>query len=331
MYEKILSKIEAAQRIVIIQAENPDGDSLGSSVALEHLLGNSGKDVVLYCDVAMPKHLRYLAGWDRVTDEWKGNYDLAIIVDTTAETLISKLLNLPGARHWLETHPVIVLDHHTEVEGTLPFEHELVVSQTAVSTGELIFDIATHAGWPITKETADALYLSIMADSLGLTTEATTAESYRVVAHLIDAGTRPVELETARREMMKKSPEILAYKGTLIERIEYYLDGALALVHIPWEDIEKYSDQYNPSILVLDEMRLVEGVDVAIALKTYPDGKVTGKLRGNKPVCNQIAGYFGGGGHPYAAGFRAYESYDTIIKELLEATTKSLETYRETA
>lgn len=325
MYERIKNLLNEAQRIVVIQAENPDGDSLGSSIALEHLLGDLGKNVAMYCPVSMPKYLRYIEGWDRVTDEWSGKYDLAIIVDTSSETLISKVLETSGARHFLETHPVVVLDHHLSVTSTLPFEHTMVMSGSAVATGELVYELAVEAGWKIEKPTTDAIYCSIMADSLGLTTQATTARSFQVVAALLDAGTVPSKLEAKRREMMKKSPEILAYKGRLIERIEYYLDGVLALVHIPWEDIEAYSDQYNPSMLVLDEMRLVEGVEVAVAIKTYPDGKVTGKLRANKPVCDVIAGYFGGGGHPYAAGFRAHEAYETIVKELVMATDKALE------
>ena len=130
---------------------------------------------------------------------------------------------------------------------------------------------------------------------------------------------------------MKKSPEILAYKGRLLERIEYLLEGRLALVHIPWEDIQAYSDQYNPSVLVLDEMRLVEGVDIAVAIKTYPDGKLTGKLRSNLPVSETIAGYFGGGGHPYAAGFRVYETYETTVSELVDAASKALQEPDETA
>ena len=77
-------------------------------------------------------------------------------------------------------------------------------------------------------------------------------------------------------------------------------------------------------MLVLDEMRLVEGVEVACAIKTYPDGKVTGKLRCNRPVAGDIAGFFGGGGHSYAAGFKVHESYDTILRELLTATDKAL-------
>lgn len=324
MYDSIKTLLNDADRIVVIQAENPDGDSLGSSIALEALLGDNGKTVTMYCPVALPKYLRYVPGWDRVTNEWTGQYDLAIIVDTSSETLISKVLDTRGARHFLETHPVIVLDHHASVVSSLPFEHVMVMSETAVATGELIYDLSLEAGWKLTHDIANALYVSIMADSLGLTTQNTTANTFRAVAALIDAGAIPAQLEAARREMMKKSPEILAYKGKLIERIEYYHDGTIALIHIPWNEIEAYSDQYNPSMLVLDEMRLVENVQVAIALKTYPDGKVTGKLRANVPVSDVIAGYFGGGGHPYAAGFRAYEAYDVILKELIEASQKAL-------
>ena len=123
---------------------------------------------------------------------------------------------------------------------------------------------------------------------------------------------------------MKKPADILEYKAELIKRIEYHLDGKLATVHIPWEDIQEYSDRYNPSVLVLDEMRLVEGVEVACAIKTYPDGKLTGKLRCNTPVAADVAGYFGGGGHAYAAGFKVNESLQNIMPELLTATEKAL-------
>jgi phosphoesterase RecJ-like protein len=325
MYEETITILKDAKRIVVIQAENPDGDSLGSSIALEHILGDAGKEVSMYCPVAIPKYLRHMDGWDRVSDEWDSGHDAAIIVDTSSETLLSKVLENAGARHFIETHPVVVLDHHASVISSLSFDHTMVMHETAVATGEVVFELASAARWSISTAAAQALYSSIMADSLGLTTQSTTAASFRVIADLIDKGVVPAIVEAKRRETMKKTPEILSYKGKLIERIEYHLDGTLATIHIPWNETESYSDQYNPSMLVLDEMRLVEGVQVAVALKTYPDGKITGKLRSNAPVSDNIAGYFGGGGHPYAAGFRAFETIDTIMRELLEATTKALE------
>lgn len=334
MLDTAISRINAAANVVIIQPENPDGDSLGSSLALEELLSEQGKTVTMYCAIDMPKYLRYIRGWDRVTNEFPSGADLAILVDTAAEALIDKALSTPGVRHFFGSHPVVVLDHHGEDEdeaeqNDLSFDHEFVLSRTAAATGEMIYELAQQAGWTVTPAAAEQLYISIASDTLGLTTQSATAATYRTVANLVAAGAVPAEIELRRREFMKKPADILAYKGQLISRIEYYLDGRLAIVHIPWEDIREYSDRYNPSVLVLDEMRLVDNVEVACAIKTYPDGKLTGKLRCNTPVAQMVAGYFGGGGHEYAAGYKIHEEYDTALQELLTATDKALKEYHD--
>jgi phosphoesterase RecJ-like protein len=325
MYDTATQLITDAKKIIVIQAENPDGDSLGSSLALEEILSDLGKEVVLYCPIDTPKYLRYINGWDRVVTEFDASADLAIIVDTSADVLITKVLETPGVRHFLESHKVLVIDHHT-TDSTLSFEN-IMLAEDAVATSEIIYKLASDNNWNITPQAAENMLIAIMSDSLGLTTQNVTPNSFFVAGKLTELGASNSTIEARRREYMKKSPEILAYKGELIGRIEYMLAGKLALVHIPWEDIQAYSDQYNPSVLVLDEMRLVEGVELGVAIKTYPDGKVTGKLRGNLPIAETVAGFFGGGGHKYAAGFRAYADYDTIISELVTATDKALKEY----
>lgn len=319
--------VEAAKHIVVVQAENPDGDSLGSSLALEDLLAEQGKKVTMFCAIDMPKYLRYLNGWDRVVRDWPNDADLVIIVDTTAETLLVKTLATPGIRHALESRPVLVIDHHIEAKDEFTFNHTLLLDDTAVSTGQAIYRLAANAGWQITAAAAENMLISMLSDSLGLTTPNVKAESFDDAAQLVRLGANPSVIEERRRDYMRKPADILAYKGDLIKRIEYGLDGKLATVHIPWEDIQQYSDRYNPSVLVLDEMRLVEDVRVACAIKTYPDGKLTGKLRTNSPVAATIAGFFGGGGHGYSAGFKVYESYEVIMRELVTATQKALEEY----
>jgi phosphoesterase RecJ-like protein len=325
MFTTATSLIQDAKKIVIIQAENPDGDSLGSSLALEEILSDLGKDISMYCPVEIPKYLRYITGWDRVVNTFDVHADLAIIVDTSADVLITKVLETPGVRAFLESHPVLVIDHHTTT-SSLSFDHTMV-SEDAVATSEILYALASSNDWKINQQAAESMLVAILSDSLGLSTQNVTPNSFFVAGKLAELGASPSVIENRRREFMKKSPEILAYKGALIGRIEYLLDGKLALVHIPWEDIQKYSDQYNPSVLVLDEMRLVEGVELGVAIKTYPDGKITGKLRGNLPIAETVASFFGGGGHKYASGFRAYEEYDTIVSELVTATDKALKDY----
>jgi phosphoesterase RecJ-like protein len=325
MFEEAKKLVDAASHIVIIQAENPDGDSVSSSVALEEIFGDMGKKVTMYCPVQIGSYLGYIKGWDRVVDELPRDFDLSIIVDTASATLLERALT-PGNLAQLQAHPNIVIDHHT-TEGTIPFDHVAVTNAKKVATGELIYDMAVANEWPLNKQACENLAISIMADSLGLITENTTADSVRTIAALIDGGASLAEIDNRRREFMKKAPEILAYKGQLLQRVEYHADGQMALVHIPWDEISKYSSKYNPSMLVIDEMRLVEGVKVAICIKTYPDGKITGKIRANSgyKVAETIAKFFGGGGHPYVAGFRTYsDNYEEIKHELIGAVDKVL-------
>lgn len=323
MYTKSIELIANSKKIIVIQAENPDGDSLGSSLALEEILGDLGKDVVLYCPVEIPKYMRYIQGWDRVVTEFDPKADLAIIVDTTADVLMSKVLETPGVRHFLESHDVLVIDHHTETAPNLSFDYELLIEE-APAASQVIYHLAVEAGWNINANAAESMMVALQSDTLGLTTPNVIPEAFHVAGELTTLGASVSKIEERRREFMKKPQHILEYKGRLIERIEYFCDSKLALVRIPFEEIQQYSDAYNPSVLVLDEMRLVIGVEIAVAIKTYPDGKLTGKLRSNSPISSDVAGYFGGGGHKYAAGFRVYESEEQVIRELVEATDKAL-------
>ena len=316
MYEKFIEFIEGKQKICVIQAENPDGDSLGSAIALDYLL--AGKDVTLYCPVNIPQYLHYFEDWSRVSDEFDWRADGYIIVDTAATVLLSKLLDDAAIRNRLYSTPVLVIDHH-ETEDDLDFAHEAII-ETRPSCTEVIYRMAKACSIDVGQPAAAAIFQGLLSDTLGLTSSAVTDETFEIAAELMRLGANITELEERRREFMKKSPRILDYKADLIKRIEYSLDGTLATVHIPWEDIEAYSQEYNPNVLILEEMRLVEGVRVAVAVKTYPDGKVTGKIRcdASTPIADKIAGYFGGGGHPQAAGFRTYDtSYEEVVQELV--------------
>lgn len=317
MYENFANFIKDKKSICIIQAENPDGDSLGSAIALDYLIKDA--DISLFCPVDVPKYLHYFPDWSRVTNEFDYRADGYIIVDTAATVLLSKLLDDLAIRNRLYTAPVFVIDHH-ETKDDLDFEHESII-ETRSACAELIFEVAKQLEMQINKPAAEALMQGIMSDTLGLTSASVTARTYEICADLTRCGVNIAELEETRREYMKKSPRILDYKADLIKRIDYSLDGELATVHIPWCDIQMYSDEYNPNVLILEELRLVEGVKVAVAIKTYPDGKVTGKIRCNNdaPIAEKIAGYFGGGGHAFAAGFRTYDTnYEDVVAELVQ-------------
>lgn len=317
MYEKFTDFIKDKQSICVIQAENPDGDSLGAALALESALAD--KEVSLYCPVDIPKYMRYFEGWSRVDIEFPYRADGYIIVDTASTTLLSKLLNDGAIRNCLYSAPVLVIDHH-ETEADLDFSYDSIIETTS-SCCALLYKIFKDQNIAIDALCAENLIYGILSDTLGLTAQSTTSDDYRAVAELMDDGAQIADMEERRREFSKKSPRILDYKADLIKRIEYHLDGRLATVHIPFDDIQEFSDEYNPNVLILEELRLVEGVEIAVAIKTYPDGKLTGKIRAMQPIADQVAGYFGGGGHPYAAGFRTYDTtYEEAVNDLISAT-----------
>lgn len=311
---------------MIIQADNPDGDSLASSLALEDILGDMGKSVYLYCGVDIPSYLHYLPGWDRVSRDLPGKFDLSIIVDTSAISLLESL-EKSGQKSWVSTRPCIVIDHH-DVEMTIGFAN-VVLNEPAVATGEIIYELSQKLCWPLGKTAKDMLAISIMSDSLGLMTDGTSARSIHVIAELVEAGVRLAELEDARRLMMRKSPALVRYKGELLKRIEYFENNRIAIITIPWPEIEAYSPQYNPTMLVLDDMRMTENTNVSIGFKTYPDGKVTAKIRCNYgyAIANDLAQHFGGGGHAYASGFKVTDgrSFESIKSECVQKATELLD------
>lgn len=324
--ERIGELISGAQHILVMQADNPDADSLASALALEQILGDLDKEPYLYCGVHIPDYLRHLEGWDRVGNELPATFDLSIIVDTSADSLFG-VLAASGSRQLVASKPCVIIDHHP-VEPSIPYA-TAILNAEAASTGEVIYELAQQLSWPVNQQAGERIVTSILADSMGLTTESTSGRTIHIVGNLVESGVKIAELDQKRRLLMKKSPELILYKARLMQRIEYHAEGRIATVTIPWEEIEKYSHSYNPSILVIDEMRSATDVLVAIAFKIYNDGKITAKIRANygAPVVGDLAAHFGGGGHAYSSGFKLTggRSFDEVKQESIEVTAKLLD------
>ncbi|MGC1176865.1 MAG: DHH family phosphoesterase [Candidatus Saccharimonadales bacterium] len=303
--EQIKQIIDGANSIVIVQADNPDGDSLGSALALEQIIGDLGKEPYLYCGVDVPGYLRYMSGWDRVQKELPRAFDASIIVDASTMTLFEKLAQ-SGQQGWLASQPCVILDHHQTVENLVPFATVTVNDHTRASAGELIYLIAKQLRWPVSVVAQEFLMTSILGDTQGLSNQLASAETYRIMAEFVENGVDRPKLEELRREAGKMPLEIFRYKADLIKRTEFAHDGAIASVVIPQDEINQYSPLYNPAPLVQADMLQTAGVRLAIVFKHYADGKITAAIRCNVGygVAARLAEHFGGGGHAYASGFK---------------------------
>lgn len=323
----IKAAIANAKHIVIVQADNPDMDSMGSSLALEQLLGEQGKTVTLYCSVDMPGYIRYMSGWDRVMTEMPRQFDLSILVDVSTYTLLSNS-ERSGELAWLKAKPAIVLDHHASVQNQLDFAAITLCDEHASSTGEIVFNLAEQLSWSLDTTASENIMSAILADTQGLSNNLATPATYRAMARLVELGVDRQSLEEKRRVFSKMPYQIFRYKAKLIDRTELLVDGAFALVTVTQPEINEYSPLYNPVALVQFDMLQISGVKLAIVLKTYDDGRITGAVRANHGygVAAQLAEALGGGGHPYAAGFKITDGrpYNEIKSECTQLASDLL-------
>lgn len=327
--EQIKSLVDNAREIVIIQADNPDADSLGSALALEQILGDLDKEPYLYCAVDIPSYLRYNSGWDRVQKDLPRKFDASVIVDASTMTLFERL-SASGQQGWLAAKPCAVLDHHKTVDNVIPFANVMINDDKRASAGELIYLIAKQLDWPLSLTAQEFLAMSILGDTQGLSNQLASAETYRIMADMIEAGVNRPKLEELRREFGKMPPTIFKYKATLINHTEFANDGKIATVMVPQLEINQYSPLYNPGPLVQNDLLQTVGVQVAIVFKRYDDGKVTAAIRCNSGagIGADLAAHFGGGGHAFASGFKVTSGrpFDEIKADCVEYAANLLAT-----
>jgi len=307
--------VDDAQTILILQPDSPDGDSLGSALGLEEILGDLGKTVHLYSYKEPEPYLRHLEGWDRVSQTMPKTFDLTILVDTGSPALIKSALE----HHFsaLTSRPFIIIDHHVSRQ---PFGFEVTeIVEEAVATAELITRIALELKWSINERSAYKLASALLADSLGLTTSGTTANSVAALAELCRSGANLYDLARARREATAVTPDLLHLKGRLLESVKFLADGKLAVAEINPDLVAKYKDIAEPYTLILSDMQWTRGVELVAVFKNYGT-KINVPLRGTTGAAGPVAEAMGGGGHPNAAAYKCKTTNVGAEINLLEQT-----------
>jgi bifunctional oligoribonuclease and PAP phosphatase NrnA len=290
--------VNDAATIMILQPEKPDSDSLCSALALEQILGDLGKDVVIYCQDEVPSYISYFEGADRVTDELPKKFDFTILVDTGGPQQIARTLEKHQSK--LVAKPFVIIDHHGTREP-LPFASIDIIDPAAAATGQLLVYIAGQLEWKINAEAAGLIVPAITADTLGMTTPNTTADTVQAVADMVRLGADLYALNQARLAAGALDPEILRLKGRLLQEVEFTLDGKLALLTVDPATLKEYAKRYDPAALVIYDMQHVRGVELAVVIRNYAP-KIKLSLRANGPYAAPVAAAFGGGGHPQASG-----------------------------
>jgi phosphoesterase RecJ-like protein len=318
---EVAEHLRSTDRFLLTTHENPDGDALGSLLAMHRILTSLGKDSVMFLaskEFPLPVEYRFLP-LEEVFHEAP--------VDLVDRELVfldcGNIDRMPV--EWLQSGESnrINIDHHHDNTrfGTLN-----LVDVDASSTAEIVFALGRELGAELTPDVAQALYVGVVTDTGRFMYENTTARTHRIVAELIDAG---VDVDDTYRRLYEKVPlEKLRLVQHALESVEVHAGGALVMSYVTADDYAASGASEAHTEGIIDYLRSVAGARVAAMVRDKVDGPTQRKVSlrsvdGDVDV-SLIAREKGGGGHARAAGFSTDLSYDELVEYLSTAIRAQL-------
>jgi phosphoesterase RecJ-like protein len=310
--EQVIEELRLGEKFLLTTHENPDGDALGSLVAMHEILNIMGKDNVMFMsaeEFPLPYEYRHLPLQD-VSHE--------LPPDAEARTIVfldcGNIDRMPVSFLRRDSAHIVNIDHHHD---NTQFGTANLVVGDASCTAEIVYDLTKDLGIELTPGIAEALYVALVTDTGKFQYENTTAAAHRMAAELIELG---VDVHAVFRRLYENVPvpklELLA---RVLGRIERYDDGALTLSYIERADYEETGADENYSEGIVDHIRSLEGTIVAALvreqLKEGREGIRKVSLRASTDLVDVsvIARKEGGGGHRQAAGFSTTKSGPELI------------------
>lgn len=312
----IAKTIRDASSITILTHLEPDGDALGSAIALARGLQAVRKNVSIPLSDEFPERYRFMKGyWNR----WKNsptNPDALLVLDCSKlDRINSDKIDINSL-----SCPIINIDHHT---GNSLFGDINLVDTNASATGEIIYSLMLEMGLPIDEISANALYVAIMTDTGRFAFSNTTVESLRISSELVKLGANPEMLTS--QVYFSYSEDYLRNIGIALFNARSYKNGRILFLTLDRAHAKFFSASLEYSEGIIDFAMAVQGVDVAVLFKEISAQKVHVSFRSRRGIdINTIAEYFGGGGHPNAAGCTIEANLITAQKAILESVLKLL-------
>ncbi len=290
--DQILKCIKKSKNIVIVTHENPDGDAVGSSLAMYHALKGLKKNV----DIIIPEYAKCfneLPGIEEVIKESDKVYDLAISLDAATD----KLLNV-WVKYFREADQRIVIDHHST--NTM-FGDINYVDLSAPACAQVVYMLIKHYRWKITPEIGTCIMAGIITDTGGFQYSGVSRDTFNIAAELLDAG---VNISKVYKKVFDtKTKSSFELRRIALDRMEFLEDDKIAFTYITNEDERKVNAGVGDYEGIVSEGRSIEGVEVSIFLHELKDGEFKISLRSNSYVnVSDVCIMFGGGGHIRAAG-----------------------------
>lgn len=290
--DNILEEIKKANKIVIITHENPDGDAIGSSLAMKLALKQLGKEADLIIP-EFPKEFEFLPGAKEIKKESSiKKYDLAIALDCATV----KLLN--GWSEYFDNAKVkAVIDHHSSNSMFADYNY---VDQDAPACAQLLLVVFSYFGLEVTKEIGTCILAGMITDTGGFRYDGVTAETFRFVSELCEKGIKVSKIY--QQVFASKTKAKFELHRIALNRLEFLEDGKVTLTYITKQDEESVDAKNGDYDGIVENGRDVEGVEVSIFLRETDKGIKVSLRSKNYVNVSEAATMFGGGGHIRAAG-----------------------------
>jgi len=298
----LLEFLSKHSRLLLTTHINPDGDGLGSEVAMALWLRSMGKQVRVLNDSVVPTAFLFLArhlpleSWEEERAEQRFNEsDALIVLDTSNRQRIGRVAEVLS-RHVI---PVAVVDHHvTHQRG---FGQVNVIEPEASSTGEIVFELMREAGAPLTPDIAEALYVALMTDTGSFRYSNTDSHAHRMAAELLAHGVDPQRLHA--QVHTHASAGRLRFFGEVLSALEMLDDGRVVVLEASPEQFQKHGLVGSDTEGLVDLPRTIAGVEAVALFSEVEPGKVKVSLRSTGRVAiDEVCSRLGGGGHIHAAG-----------------------------
>ena len=316
--DKIIEKLRLSNDIVLLVHESPDGDAIGSIIALYRALKKMGKNVEAFIE-KIPSNCEFLIssiGEEiKVFEDMDENrkYDLCIALDCGDADRMGKAKVL-----FENANNTICIDHHYTNVGYANLNY---IEGEAAATGEILYDMLSKMDI-IDKEIAMALYAAVSSDTGNFRHNNTQKHTFDLAGSLVEYG---IDVSKISYHLFSEtSLNRMRFMGNLLQNVEVELDGKVGILIAKKEDIERFNVNDSELEGMVDFARDIKGTEVGIFIKPHNEMyKVSLRSNGNVDISG-VAGKFNGGGHKFAAGCRFEGKTAEEVRELLLIELKKI-------
>jgi phosphoesterase RecJ-like protein len=309
------------QHFLLTTHIRPDGDGLGSMLALADTLEQHGKRVQLTVASSIPPRYDFLDPTHQVCrfeppGDVYGDSEAVIVLDTGTWNQLGDFGNLLRSM----TVPKMVIDHHLTQDD---LDAARLVDTTAEATGRLVYEAISALGGPLRPEAAHCLFVALAMDTGWFRHKNTTPASFELAGRLTEAGARPTDAFEALFESSTLGR--LRLTGLVLDRLQVVNNGKVAFTEIHHGDYEAVGAVPQDSEELVNYPRSLAGVEVGLFFMEQPRGGVKVSFRSRRVDVARVAEQFGGGGHRLASGAILQTTLDDARARVLAAVAAALD------